>query len=152
MCCRSAIGDYFSPLFIVIMRRHRYAKHKMWTIVTVVRWAVCVCLLVTTVSCAKAAEPIEMSFGMWTGGGPRKHVLGGCPNSPRERLTLCAFVYFEVTVSFLSFHIIVIVVFICPNSGAVSSNKLTNARTSDSSLALDYCMRYLVFVCMYVCM
>ena len=27
---------------------------------------VSVCLLVTRVSCAKTAEPIEMSFGMWT--------------------------------------------------------------------------------------
>jgi len=28
-------------------------------------------------SCAKAAEPIEMPFGIWTRVGPRKHVLGG---------------------------------------------------------------------------
>jgi len=29
------------------------------------------------VSCAKAAEPIEMPFGTWTQVGTRKHVLGG---------------------------------------------------------------------------
>jgi len=26
-------------------------------------------------SCAKTAEPVDMSFGMWTRVGPRKHVL-----------------------------------------------------------------------------
>jgi len=31
-----------------------------------VAWSVCVCLLVTTVSPAKTAEPIEMPFGLWT--------------------------------------------------------------------------------------
>jgi len=31
------------------------------------------------VSCAKTAELIKMSFGMWNGMNPRKHVLdGGC--------------------------------------------------------------------------
>ena len=29
------------------------------------------------VSCAKAAEPIEMPFGLWSQVGPGKHVLGG---------------------------------------------------------------------------
>jgi len=29
----------------------------------------------TDVSCAKAAEPIEMPFGIWTPPGPRKYVL-----------------------------------------------------------------------------
>ena len=28
--------------------------------------SVCVCLLVSTVSCTKAAEPVQMPFGMWT--------------------------------------------------------------------------------------
>jgi len=39
-----------------------------------------VCLsvcLVTNVSPAKTAEPIEMSFGIWTRVGPSKHVLDG---------------------------------------------------------------------------
>ena len=31
---------------------------------------------VSAVSCAKTAEPIKMSFGMWTFVGQRKHVLG----------------------------------------------------------------------------
>jgi len=35
------------------------------------------------VNCAKTAEPIEMSFGLWTHGGARKHVLEG-PRSPCE--------------------------------------------------------------------
>ena len=38
-------------------------------IVANVLWSVC--LLVTTVSCAKTAKPIEMSFGMWTRVSPR---------------------------------------------------------------------------------
>jgi len=35
-----------------------------------------VCLLVTTTSCAKTDEPIEMPFGVWTQVGPRNSVLG----------------------------------------------------------------------------
>jgi len=31
----------------------------------------------STVTCAKTAEPIEMSFGIWTRVGQRNHVLGG---------------------------------------------------------------------------
>ena len=31
----------------------------------------------STVSCAKTAEPIEMSFRVWTRVGSRKHVLDG---------------------------------------------------------------------------
>jgi len=31
----------------------------------------------SAVSCAKMAEPTEMLFGIWTGVGSRKHVLGG---------------------------------------------------------------------------
>ena len=36
----------------------------------------------TAVSCAKMAEPIEMSFGLWTLVGPRKHVLLGYTLAP----------------------------------------------------------------------
>jgi len=34
-------------------------------------------LLVTTVSCAKTAEPIEMPFGLWTRVGTGNRILGG---------------------------------------------------------------------------
>jgi len=37
----------------------------------------CVCLIDTTVIAAKTAEPIEMSFRLWTRVGPRNHKLGG---------------------------------------------------------------------------
>jgi len=37
----------------------------------------CVCLLVTFVSPAKTAEPIEMRFGVLARVGPRNHVLNG---------------------------------------------------------------------------
>ena len=48
-------------------------------------WCVCVfvCLLDTSVSCATAAEPVEMRFGTWTSGGPRNHVLDRGPH-PHE--------------------------------------------------------------------
>ena len=36
-----------------------------------------VCLLVTTVSCVKTAEPVEVSFDIWTQVDQRNHVLGG---------------------------------------------------------------------------
>jgi len=38
---------------------------------------VSVCLLGTTMSCAKTDEPIEMPFGVRTQMGPKNHVLGG---------------------------------------------------------------------------
>jgi len=44
----------------------------------------CVCLLVTFVSPAKTAEPIEMPFEGLTQVGPKNHVLDGSPDSPRE--------------------------------------------------------------------
>jgi len=34
---------------------------------------------------AKAAEPIEMPFGMWAWVGPADHVLDGGPRFPGER-------------------------------------------------------------------
>jgi len=46
-----------------------------------VAWSICVCLLVTFVSPAQTAEPIEMSFGWMTRVGPRNHVL----DESRER-------------------------------------------------------------------
>jgi len=45
---------------------------------------VSVCLLVTTASCAKTAEPIEMPFGMWIG----TVVLGGARISLGEWASL----------------------------------------------------------------
>ena len=46
------------------------AKHKMWPIVTDDLWSVlvsmCVCVLVTIMSCVQMAKPVEMLFGMWT--------------------------------------------------------------------------------------
>ena len=38
------------------------------------------CLLVTTVSAAKAAEPIRIPYGMWTRRNPGNHTLGGGPD------------------------------------------------------------------------
>jgi len=46
---------------------------------------VLVCLLNITMSSAKAAEPNEMSFGMWTRVGPSKYVLDEGPDLPEER-------------------------------------------------------------------
>ena len=49
---------------------HRWDK--MRPIVTDVPWSEClhVCLLVTTLTGAKMAKPIEMLFRIWTYGGP----------------------------------------------------------------------------------
>ena len=46
---------------------------------------VCVCLLVTTMSCAKMAEQIKMLLGLWTWVAPRNHVLGVGLDSPGGR-------------------------------------------------------------------
>ena len=43
------------------------------------------CESVTVVSPAKTAEPIEMSFVMWTWVDPRNCVLDGDPDPPWER-------------------------------------------------------------------
>jgi len=47
---------------------------------------VSVCLLVSTMSCAKTAEPIEMPFGAWTRVSPtnRVQVLDENPAPPGE--------------------------------------------------------------------
>ena len=50
---------------------------------TAVSWSVC--LLVTTLSCAKVAEPIKMLVGIWTGVSPRKKGKGS-PYSITERI------------------------------------------------------------------
>jgi len=47
-----------------------------------------VCRSDTTVSCAKTAEPIEMTFGMWTPVGPRKPCIRWGPNPPYEEAIL----------------------------------------------------------------
>jgi len=61
-----------------IIRPHRYTKHEMWATASDIVWSVCVCvcLLDTTESLTKTAEPIEMPFGLWTRVDPRNHVLG----------------------------------------------------------------------------
>jgi len=40
------------------------------------------CLSVTIVSPAKTAEPIEMSFGLWTPVHPSSHVVDAGPDPP----------------------------------------------------------------------
>ena len=57
----------------------------MRPIVTDVLWSVSACPLVTTRSCTKTAEPIEMLFRLWTWVDPMNHGLGGGPEPPRER-------------------------------------------------------------------
>ena len=47
--------------------------------VDVILSLVCLCLLVTTVGCAKTAERIEMPFAVGTRVGPRNIVLDGGP-------------------------------------------------------------------------
>ena len=42
------------------------------------------CLLDTNVSCAKTAEPVGMSFQMWTRVVPRNHAFSGVQTPPRE--------------------------------------------------------------------
>jgi len=66
----------------VTFRPHRYAKHKMRSIAADVAWSVCVCLLDTSVSHAKTAEPIEMPLGCGPGWsqGTMYHV--GAPIPP----------------------------------------------------------------------
>ena len=48
--------------------------------------SVCVCLLDITMSCAKVAELIEMSFGIWSQDRPRNDVLVWSPDT-HTRLT-----------------------------------------------------------------
>jgi len=42
----------------------------------------------SAVSCAKMAEPTDMSFRLWTRLGPRKHVLGGVHSGATWRIQL----------------------------------------------------------------
>jgi len=50
---------------------------------TDVAWSVC--LLDTTVSHIKTAEPIEMPFGLWTRVYSRNYVLDGGPDNPKGK-------------------------------------------------------------------
>jgi len=60
----------------IIIRLPRNAwSAKIQHFVAVVPWCVHVCLLDRTMNCAKAAEPIEMPFVMWTRVGPRNHCI-----------------------------------------------------------------------------
>jgi len=45
---------------------------------------VSVCLLLTSISYPKTAEPIEIPFGVWTQVGPGNHVLEGGSDPPRK--------------------------------------------------------------------
>jgi len=54
----------------------------MLTVVTVVAWSVCAYLLVTSLSCAKMAEPIETPFGVW-----KCRAQGPCITSLHKRGT-----------------------------------------------------------------
>jgi len=58
------------------------------TVIDRVAWSVG--LSVTLVSPAKAAEPIQMPFGLRTGLGPGNHVLDGDPDPPWEGAILWA--------------------------------------------------------------
>ena len=71
----------------------------MRPIVTHVAWSIClsVLLLVTIVSPAKTAEPIEMSFRMWICVCPKNHVLDVGLDAPREFGTLLALCAARVT-------------------------------------------------------
>jgi len=50
--------------------------YKFQSVVMVVGWSVHLSVI-TTESCAKTSESIEMPFVKWTRGSPRNHLLGG---------------------------------------------------------------------------
>ena len=70
----------------MITELHRYAKHTLRTI-SVVFVCLSVCLLITTVSCAKTAAQIEMPFRVWTRGAQIKSTVGA-RISPQEEILL----------------------------------------------------------------
>jgi len=69
-------------IIIIIRPHHRSAEVGL-------RVYMSVCLLVTFASCAKTAEPIEMSFGMLSRVGPRNHVLHGGADVARGKGHFC---------------------------------------------------------------
>ena len=71
----------FSSIIIRLHRVHNIrsayaAADLLWSVCRFVCALVSVCLLGTTVSPAKTAEPIEMPFGMWTRWEPRRRRRG----------------------------------------------------------------------------
>jgi len=63
--------------------RHRASCRPIGTLsFPIILRSVCVCLLVTTASCAKTAEPIDVLFGIRTRVGPLSHVLDGGLEDP----------------------------------------------------------------------
>ena len=72
---------------VCVLLLYQVASHsKMRPIVTDVFRGLylSVCLLVSTMSCAKTAELIEMSFATWTRVGPKNHVPDGGADPPWE--------------------------------------------------------------------
>ena len=51
---------------------------------TDIPWSVCLCLLVTTVSCVKTDGKIEMPFGICNWVDPKSHILDRDQDSPGE--------------------------------------------------------------------
>jgi len=73
---------------VVVIRLHCSTTYRVG-VAYCYRWNGAVCLSVSpssyaVVSPAKMAEPIDMSFGLWTRVGPRNHGLDGV-NSPMRR-------------------------------------------------------------------
>ena len=66
----------WSSSISTVIRPHRYIRSIRCGLLLQMCVA-CDCVLVTTVSPAKTAEPTEMPFGVWTRVGQRNHVLGG---------------------------------------------------------------------------
>jgi len=67
---------------VIIIRSHRSTTYVdvayCYRLSSVVCLSVCLfCLSVTIVSPAKTAEPIDMSFELWTRVGTKNHVLDG---------------------------------------------------------------------------
>jgi len=68
--------------------------HSMWTIVSDVPIAWCVCQSLVRLHHAKTAELIKVLFGVETTGGPRNIVLDGVP------ITLCGWGWGKVCLLF----------------------------------------------------
>jgi len=82
----------FTLLFVLPCLAWGHHIAVMWLIVTVVTWSVylSVCLLVTSMSCAQTAEPIEMSFETLGATAVASELWGqGVHCTPPPKFTTC---------------------------------------------------------------
>ena len=108
LCCRAST-DLCVKLFSKCMK---VTQHILLCLIDCV--CLSVCLFITTMSCAKTAEPVEMLLSKWTPVGPRNHLLAWGPDPPKgEEQFWGSLKYMEHPVRVTVIHICICIHSLC---------------------------------------